>query len=86
MAGECIGQDAGSTYRLRILGEVSEDNVNRMSPCGVTLVRRDETSTTFRAATDQAGMIGLMRYLHGKGFRDTVCAFSDVKDALQDLM
>jgi hypothetical protein len=68
VAGERIDQDGGSTYELRLLGEVSEDDVNRMSPCRVTLVRRDETTTTFRAATDQAGMLGLMRYLHGMGF------------------
>jgi hypothetical protein len=68
VAGERIDQDGGSIYELRLLGEVSEDDVNRMSPCGVSLDRRDETTTTFRAATDQAGMIGLMRYLHGMGF------------------
>jgi hypothetical protein len=68
VAGERIDQDGGSTYELRLLGEVSEDDVNRMSPCEVSLVRRDETTTTFRAATDQAGMLGLMRYLHGMGF------------------
>jgi hypothetical protein len=68
VVGERIGQEAGSSYRLRLLGEVSEDDVNRMSPCRVSQVQRDEKTTTFRAATDQAGMIGLMRYLHGMGF------------------
>jgi hypothetical protein len=68
VVGERIGQEAGSSYRLRLLGEVSEGEVNPMSPCGVTLIRRGKSSTTFRATTDQAGMIGLMRYLHGMGF------------------
>jgi hypothetical protein len=68
VVGERIGQEAGSSYRLRLLGEVGVDDVNRMSPCAVTLAQKDETTTTFHAATDQAGMIGLMRYLHGMGF------------------
>ena len=69
MVGERIGQDAGSIYQLMLFGEISEEDVNPMSPCGVTLIRSGKTSTTFRVATDQAGIIGLMRYLHGNGFR-----------------
>jgi hypothetical protein len=79
VTGERIGQGANSTYQLRLLGEVSQEDVNRMSPCRVSQVRRDEKTTTFRAVTDQAGMIGLMRYLHGMGFV-ILSAISEVKD------
>lgn len=68
MAEERIGPKLGSIYQFKLLGELREEDVNLMSPCVVTLVRRGRTTTTFKASTDQAGIIGLMRFLHGMGF------------------
>lgn len=55
-------------YRIEPIGAIGEEAVNRERPCAVALTERGRTSTTFSVDTDQAGMIGLMCYLHGIGF------------------
>jgi hypothetical protein len=56
------------TYHIEVRGQVDEDSLNASSPLQMTVVREDTTRTLFTICTDQSGLIGLMRYLHGRGF------------------
>lgn len=55
------------TYRIEVQGLVDEDDLNAMSPLQMTVVRVDAASMLFTVLTDQSGLIGLMRHLHGRG-------------------
>jgi hypothetical protein len=54
-------------YQIEVEGQLDESDVNAMSPLQVTVRRRDEVATLLTARTDQAGLIGLLRHLHGRG-------------------
>ena len=62
------------TYHIRVQGLVDESDLNAMSPLQTAVVRADTDEAYPYAATlctihsDQSGLIGLMRYLHGQGF------------------
>jgi hypothetical protein len=56
------------TYHIQIRGQVDEDEINATSPLQMTVVRVDAASTLLTVPTDQSGLIGLMRHLHGLGF------------------
>ena len=55
------------TYLIRLYGEVEEGEINAMSPLQMTLERVEPGATLFSVSTDQSGLIGLMRHLHGLG-------------------
>jgi hypothetical protein len=55
------------TYHIEVEGQMDEGDVNAMSPLQVTVRRGDEAVTLVTARTDQAGLIGLLRHLHGRG-------------------
>ncbi len=55
-------------YRLQIGGRVDEDNLNASSPLEVKVERVEADSTWLSVLTDQSGLVGLMRHLHGMGF------------------
>jgi hypothetical protein len=55
-------------YLIQLHGQVDETELNSMSPLQMTLEQGDPSSTCFRICTDQSGLIGLMRHLHGLGF------------------
>jgi hypothetical protein len=55
------------TYQIAVRGQMDEDDLNAMSPLQVAVVQADTTSTLFTVRTDQSGLIGLMRHLHGRG-------------------
>ncbi len=57
-----------NTYRIRLRGQVSEDDLNAVSPFHVTVVRAGEESSALSVCTDQSGIVGLLRHLHGLGF------------------
>ncbi len=57
-----------SIYLIRLSGTVEEDEINRSSPLRVTVVRTEMESTLLSVRTDQSGLIGLLRHLHGRGF------------------
>ena len=57
-----------STYYIRVRGEVDENNFNKKSPLIVKVFHTDEIATLFTICSDQSGLIGLIRYLHGQGF------------------
>ena len=55
-------------YHIHVQGQVNENEPNRMSPLAMSMVRKDSTCTVFVTQTDQSGLIGLIRRLHGLGF------------------
>ena len=57
-------------YHFQIQGQVDEAEINAMSPLQLTRdeVEVDTAVTQFSIHTDQSGLIGLMRHLHGRGF------------------
>lgn len=55
------------TYRIEIRGMMSEEDLNTMSPHQLTIEKEEEDSIIFTIQTDQSGLIGLIRYLHGRG-------------------
>ena len=56
------------TYHIQLHGRVDEDEMNAMSPAQMTVIRTDAAATLLAVSTDQSGLIGLMRHLHGLGF------------------
>jgi hypothetical protein len=56
------------TYYIQLHGQVAEGEINAMGPLQMTMVRVDTASTLLTVRTDQSGLIGLMRHLHGSGF------------------
>jgi len=60
--------DIFHTYRIEVQGQVDENVFNATSPLQVMVVRRDTGTTLFTICADQAGLIGLIRHLHGQGF------------------
>ena len=56
------------TYLIQLCDQVNESDLNAMSPIQMTVVRADTASTLFTICTDQSGLIGLLRHLHGRGF------------------
>lgn len=55
-------------YRIQIAGRVDERELNAMSPVEIRVERVEADSTWLSVHTDQSGLIGLMRHLHGLGF------------------
>lgn len=56
------------TYQIEVRGRVAESEINPKSPLTVNRVWVDVAATAFSVATDQSGLIGLLRHLHGRGF------------------
>lgn len=57
-----------STYRILLGGVVAESDLNAASPLQVTVLQTSTAATRLSVCTDQSGLIGLLRYLHGLGF------------------
>lgn len=55
------------TYRIEVEGQLSANDLNTGSPLEMKLVQAKATATLFKTCTDQSGIIGLIRYLHGRG-------------------
>lgn len=55
-------------YHIQLRGQVDERDVNEMSPLLLVRETGDTTVTQLYVATDQSGLIGLMRHLHGLGY------------------
>lgn len=62
------------TYHIKVRGLVDESDLNTMSPLQAVVMRVDTDEAYPYAATlctihsDQSGLIGLLRYMHGQGF------------------
>jgi hypothetical protein len=55
------------TYLIQLRGQIDENDLNAMSPIQMTVVRADTAATLFTIYTDQSGLVGLLRHLHGRG-------------------
>lgn len=60
--------DAVCTYRIKVQGVVAENNLNVSSPLDMQIVQAEAAATLLTVQTDQSGVIGLIRYLHGQSF------------------
>lgn len=56
------------TYLIQLRGKIDEAEINTLSPLQVTMAGADDAMTMLTVCADQAGLIGLMRHLHGLGF------------------
>ena len=56
------------TYLIQLRGQVEVGEINALSPLAITVERAESTATVLAACSDQSGLIGLMRHLHGLGF------------------
>lgn len=59
--------DEPFTYQIEIQGWADENDLNAVSPLQLTVLRSDTKSTLFNICTDQSGLVGLLRHLHGRG-------------------
>ena len=57
------------TYLIRLHGSVDIDEENALAPLLLQAVRIEATTMQVTASADQAGLIGLLRHLHGLGFQ-----------------
>ena len=55
-------------YQIEVRGQVDVKSFNATSPLQTTVIRTDKAATLFTIRTDQSGLIGLIRHLHGQGF------------------
>ena len=72
------------TYHIQLRGQVDEGEINAMSPLQMTVQRADTTATLFTVRTDQSGLIGLMRHLHGLGFVLVSVSRADTEESVID--
>ncbi len=68
------------TYHIQLRGQVDESELNATSPLQMTVVQAGAdqehpadqelscAGTSITVCTDQSGLIGLLRHLHGLGF------------------
>jgi len=56
------------TYRIHLRGQVSEQEINALSPLQTTVENAGADSMLVSLCTDQSGLVGLLRHLHGLGF------------------
>ena len=56
------------TYHIEVRGQADARELDAMSPVEMTVVKVDAASTQLTIWADQAGLIGLMRHLHNRGF------------------
>ncbi len=56
------------TYHIHVAGPVDEGELNAHSPLEMRAEWVDLAATRLTVLTDQSGLIGLMRHLHGLGF------------------
>lgn len=55
-------------YQIQIGGQVVESEIAPFSPPGWRIEPGEKGSSIFTVKTDQSGMVGLIRHLHGLGF------------------
>ena len=55
-------------YQVIIRGHVDEAEVNAQSPLQLAVEQAGPDSALITFQTDQSGLIGLLRHLHGLGF------------------
>lgn len=55
-------------YRVQVAGRVDEAELNATSPLEIQVEQYNADTTWLSVQTDQSGLVGLMRHLHGLGF------------------
>ena len=56
------------TYQIKVQDRIDKNEFNAMSPTRMMIERLDSEETLFTVYTDQSGLIGIIRYLHSRGF------------------
>ena len=59
--------DDTHTYHIELHGRADANELNATSPIQMRLERIEAETSLFSARTDQSGLIGLLRHLHGRG-------------------
>lgn len=59
-------QDA-NTYTIEIRGQVRPEDLAMLCPPGYRVLQAAPEGLAFTVATDQSGLIGLLRHLHSRG-------------------
>jgi hypothetical protein len=54
-------------YHIQIAGQVAESDLATFCPPSATLTPEGETCSILTLRTDQSGLVGLIRQLHGLG-------------------
>lgn len=54
-------------YRLKVRGTLADDDLSAITSVESLAVNAENGSTTFSVSSDQSGLIGLLRQLHGRG-------------------
>ena len=56
-------------YHIRVYGQVAAGDITDYCPPGLALAPDGPNGTRLSVQTDQAGLVALIRRLHGLGFR-----------------
>lgn len=59
--------DQVCVYRVKVKGQMDAGDFVERSPLELVIVRVSTTATLFTFCTDQSGLLGMLRYLHGRG-------------------
>lgn len=54
-------------YKIRLGGRVEAGDLDAGSPLQIAQVRQDGEDTCLTVYADQSALVGLLRYLHGRG-------------------
>ncbi len=54
-------------YLIRVLGRLAAQDIEPFSPPGTTMEQMANGTTSLLVRTDQSGVVGLIRNLHGLG-------------------
>lgn len=55
-------------YHIKLRGSVRENEINVSSPLRLNLEQAINGETLLSLSTDQSGLVGLLRHLHGLGY------------------
>ncbi len=55
-------------YHITLRGRIDEAEFNQSSPVAVLLLANEVNISQICVKTDQSGLMGLLRYLHGRGY------------------
>lgn len=54
-------------YRIRLRGCMAENDLQAIQMLQIFGIRMERGNTTFAISTDQSGLMGFLRQLHGRG-------------------
>ncbi len=59
--------DDSRTYLIELQGQLNESDLPPTGPLAMQRLHQEPGSTFFTVRADQSGLIGLLRFLHGRG-------------------